>query len=115
MVPMTRVPAPPTDSGIRDNRSRGSVGSFLREQIRPRADLSFVSAYFTIYAYHALHGALDQIERLRFLFGEPRFVRTVDPDRTQGKAFTIGEEGMQLTTLLTQRPLARACAAWIEK
>lgn len=112
---MTRAPAPPSDSGIRDNRSRGSVGSFLREQIRPGAELSFVSAYFTIYAYHALHGTLDQIEHLRFLFGEPRFVRTLDPDGGHAKAFAIDEGGLQLTTLLSQRPIARACAEWIRQ
>ena len=110
---MTHAPAPTQESGIRDNRSRGAVGDFLRSQVRAGAELSFVSAYFTIYAYHALHGTLDQIAHLRFLFGEPRFVRTVDSSHDQGKAFTIGEEGLHLTTLLSQRPVARACAAWI--
>lgn len=41
-------------SGIRDNHSRGNIGDFLREKIRAEADLSFVSAYFTIYAYEAM-------------------------------------------------------------
>jgi hypothetical protein len=37
------------NSGICDNRpSRGTVASFLREKIHPGANLSFVSAYFTI-------------------------------------------------------------------
>ena len=55
-------------SGIRDNRpSRGTVGSFLKDKIHPGANLSVVSAYFTIYAYEALKEQLDQAERLRFL------------------------------------------------
>jgi len=112
---MPHSPASVQDSGIRDNRAHGRVGDFIREQTHPGAALSFVSAYFTIYAYHALHGTLDQIERLRFLFGEPRFVRTVDPSHDQGKAFTIGEDGLHLTTLLSQRPVARACADWIRQ
>lgn len=40
-------------SGIRDNRpARGTVASFLKEKIRLDSELSFVSAYFTIYAYY---------------------------------------------------------------
>jgi len=102
-------------SGIRDNRSRGRVGDFLREQIKPDARLSIVSAYFTIYAYHELQSALDQIEHLRFLFGEPRFIRAVDPERGEAKAFTIQEDGLRLATLLSQRRVARECAEWIRR
>ena len=31
------MPTPPANSGIRDNHSRGSVGEFLREQLKPGA------------------------------------------------------------------------------
>jgi hypothetical protein len=63
-------------SGIRDHRpSRGTVASFLKAKIHPGASLSFVSAYFTIYAYEALREQLDRAEHLRFLFGEPRFFK----------------------------------------
>jgi len=41
-------------SGIWDNHHRGLVGDFLRGKILEGSDLSFVSAYFTIYAYAAL-------------------------------------------------------------
>lgn len=102
-------------SGIRDNRSRGSVGDFLREQIKPGAQLSIVSAYFTIYAYHALKETLDQIDQLRFLFGEPRFLRAIDPERAEAKAFSVQEDGLKLATLLSQRAVARACADWIRQ
>ena len=72
-------------SGIRDNRpSRGTVASFLKDKIHPGADLSFVSAYFTIDAYEALKEQLDQAERLRFLFGEPTFIQGIDPEKTHG-------------------------------
>ncbi len=63
-------------SGIRDNRpARGTVASFLKEKIRRDSELSFVSAYFTIYAYEALKTELNQAGRLRFLFGEPSFIK----------------------------------------
>lgn len=58
---------------------RGSVAGFLRTYLRQGADLAFVSAYFTIYAYEKLRIQLDQIGELRFLFGEPRFVSSLDP------------------------------------
>jgi outer membrane protein assembly factor BamA len=61
---------PHVSSVIRDNRpARGTVADYLREKIRPGADLSFVSAYFTIYAYYALKKELDAVSSLRFLFG----------------------------------------------
>ena len=69
-------------SGIWDNHHRGSIGNFLKERIRQGSDLSFVSAYFTIYAYAALKDQLDQINHLRFLFGEPQFIQSLDPDKT---------------------------------
>ena len=37
-------------SGIRDNYLKESAGDFLKDKIQASAHLSFVSAYFTIYA-----------------------------------------------------------------
>jgi len=117
----TDAPPPPPDhasqhrlpSGIRDNLDRGKVGDFLKAHIQPGAELAIVSAYFTIYAYQKLQAQLDQIRELRFLFGEPRFVSAIDPDRTAAKAFTIHEDGLALHNWLSQKPVARACANWI--
>ncbi len=100
-------------SGIRDNYRRGTVGDYLRAKIRPGADLSIVSAYFTIYAFDALRDQLADINGLRFLFGEPRFVRSVDPDPDHGKTFQITDQGLQLQNQLQQKRLARECADWL--
>jgi len=51
-------------SGIWDNHYRGFIGDFLKAKLQAGADLSFVSAYFTIYAYDALKEQLDQAEHL---------------------------------------------------
>ena len=67
----------PPLSGIRDNYLHGKAGDFLRDVIVPDAELSFVSAYFTIHAYDALQNELEHASCLRFLFGEPRFVRSL--------------------------------------
>lgn len=100
-------------SGIRDNHSRGGVGDDLREVIQPGCKMSVVSAFFTVYAYDALKDELDQIEHMDFLFGEPRFISRLDPDRTEKKAFIIDAKGLQLANVLQQKRVARECADWI--
>ena len=115
MTSVRKLQSSPFASGIRDNRERGSVGQFLREHLTKTTQASFVSAYFTIYAYYVLRDELDDIQKLRFLFGEPRFLSTIDPAKSDKKAFKIEDEGLSLGNRLEQNSVARACAAWIEK
>lgn len=100
-------------AGIRDNHSRGNVADFLDDKIREGCSLSIVSAYFTIYAYEALKTALEGIDHLDFLFGEPSFVNRLDPDKTDKKSFLIDDHGLQLANQLQQKRVAKDCAAWI--
>ncbi|PLC50028.1 ATP-dependent helicase [Pollutimonas subterranea] len=99
--------------GIRDNHTRGKVADFLAEKMAAGSRLSVVSAYFTIYAYDALSSQLDEINHLNFLFGEPRFIASLDPDKTDKKAFKIEDEGLELANRLQQKEIARRCAAWL--
>ncbi len=89
--------------GIRDNHQHGKVAEFLIEKIAEGSQLSVVSAYFTIYAYDALRGRLDQVDGLRFLFGEPRFIASLDPDKTDKKTFKIEDEGLELSNPCGQK------------
>ena len=75
--------------------------------------LSIVSAYFTIYAFEALKEHLTEIEELRFLFGEPRFVKSLDPEKTDKKTFKIEDDGLQLQNRLEQKRVAKECAEWM--
>lgn len=79
--------------------------------------LSFVSAYFTVHAYHALKDKLDGAASLRFLFGEPSFISQVDAEKTASKKYSLTDGGMSLakplSSTLPQRRLARECAEWI--
>ena len=102
-------------SAIKDNRSRGKVGDFLNDNLKDGSKLSFVTAYFTIYAYEKLKDRLRNIDHLNFLFGEPRFVKSLDPDRTDKKAFKIEDEKLALSNRLQQKCLAKACSDWIEE
>ncbi|MYI07601.1 MAG: ATP-dependent helicase, partial [Gemmatimonadetes bacterium] len=109
-------PAPDdTATAIVDNRTR-TVGNFLAGHSVPDSLLSVVSAYFTIYGYGDLRDQLDRIGRMRFLYGDPRGVGAVDPEEAEDKAFRLTDEGnLELTQALRQKPLARACAKWIER
>jgi len=109
------LPANILSSGIRDNYQRGTVGDFLKDKIQDGSALSIVSAYFTIYANEALKGNLDGIDHLRFLFGEPRFIQSLDPEKTDKKAYDIEDGKLHLTNRLEQRRVARECAAWLEQ
>jgi hypothetical protein len=83
------------------------------KKIRSGSALSVVSAYFTIYAFEKLKGQLTTIEGMRFLFGEPRFVRSRDPDKADKQPFQIQDESLALGNRLKQKRLAKECADWI--
>jgi len=100
-------------SGIRDNHTHGRVGDFLRDKIESGSKLSVVSAYFTIYAYESLKNELDGINSLWFLFGEPRFVQSLDPGKVDKKSYNIEDDGLKLANRLEQRRVAKECAEWI--
>ena len=102
-------------SSIRDNGSRGTVGEFLMGKILPGSKLLSVSAYFTIYAYDALKSHLNKIERLDFLFGEPRFIASLDPNKIDKKSFKIEDEEIKLSNRLEQNRIAKECAEWIKQ
>ena len=101
-------------SSIKDNKSRGSVGNFLQEKIEPDSKLAIVSAYFTIYAYYYLKENLENIENLDFLFGEPTFVKSIDPNNGELKQYRIENEKIELKNKLKQKRIAKDCANWIE-
>ncbi|WP_306535036.1 helicase-related protein [Geobacter sp.] len=103
------------NSGIRDNYLHGRAGDFVREAIAPDAKLSFVSAYFTVHAYNALRDDLERAGNLRFLFGEPRFVRSLDREYKQSRQYNLTEQGLSLGNQLVQRRLAKDCADWIRR
>ena len=102
-------------SGIRDNLLRETVHDFLEQEIKSGSALSIVSAYFTIYAYDKMQHVLNKIEALRFLFGDPDFVKRMDPNNTDKRAFDITDTGLELDQQLRQKPIAKACAQWIKE
>ena len=104
------------NSAIRDNHKNGSVGDFLIEHLKTNSSTSIVSAYFTIYAYKKLQTQLDSIKRLRFLFGEPTFIKALDPDKMDSRSYQIEDNKLTIpiANRLSQKATARECSDWIK-
>lgn len=102
-----------TESLIRDNKNYGSVGDFLREIVKEGSELSVVSAYFTIFAYYSLHKNLDAIKSMKFLFGEPTFIKGFDLDT---KSYKIEDDDIVISAneKFSQKYIAQKCANWIQ-
>ena len=79
-------------SSIRDNHTHGTVGAYLKDHITDHSNVSIVSAYFTIFAYQHLKENMDNINDLRFLFGEPTFIKSIDADKTYVREFKIEDD-----------------------
>ncbi len=104
---------PHPSSGIRDNHRRGTVGDFLRAELKAGADLDIVTAYFTVFAHDKLKVHLHNLGKIRLLFGEAAFIKTIDPDHKNGAAYVLRDDGLAIAGGLSQRHIAQACAAWI--
>ena len=104
-------------SSIVNNREYGSVSDFLSKAIKAEANLSFVSAYFTIYAYRLLKENLDTVNRLRFLFGEPAFIKSLGGETANKRRAEFLDEAITVSVdeRLDQRSVAKECAAWIRE
>jgi len=104
-------------SSIRDNFKKGTVGDFLKDQITSGSKISIVSAYFTIYAYYALKERLTEIEHLRFLFGEPTFIKTLDPNALGIRQYKIEDDTLVIPPekRLSQSSVAKECQAWLRE
>jgi len=109
------------NTSIRDNHKYGSVGDFLKEHITEDSSISIVSAFFTIYAYKHLEQKLDGIKNLRFLFGEPRFIKALDPEKNISKNFIIESNNkdnklvIPIESRLAQKATAKECAQWLRE
>ena len=102
------------DTLIRDNKDYGSVGEFLKDVVKEGSELSVVSAYFTIFAYYGLHEQLDSIKSMKFLFGEPTFVKSFDTD---SRNYKIEDDSIVISPneKFSQKRIAAKCAEWLRE
>ena len=101
-----------------------TVKDDLTVTIKKGDKLSIAAACFSIYAYQALKKQLEGIDELRFIFTSPTFLQEKAPktkrefyiprlDRERSLYGTPFE--VKLRNELTQKAIARECAAWIRE
>ena len=112
---------------IIDNTSQ-LLGDDLKDTMSRGSRLKIAASCFSIYAFEALKAELSKVDSLQFIFTAPTFVPTEVTDRLrkERREFFIpkarresglygSEFEIQLRNKLTQRAVARECAAWIRK
>ena len=104
------------------------LGDTLKTTIRPGAKLKIAASCFSIYAYEVLKHELEKIESFEFIFTSPTFVpdEVTDKLKRERREFYIPkterelgfygtEFEIQLKNKLTQKAIAKECAAWIKR
>ena len=99
---------------ILDNRTH-TVADYLRKHLQSGDVFRLVSAYFSIYGYKELANALNTVDEVRFLFGDPTSIDDVDPGKAEPKSFDVTEKGLDPRHALDQKFLARRCAEWVSR
>ncbi|MCX6145805.1 MAG: ATP-dependent helicase, partial [Candidatus Kapabacteria bacterium] len=105
------------NSSIIDNHHNGTVKDFLENHITETSLLSFVSAYFNIYAYNLIKDKLDNAKEMRFLFGEPSFINNFDENKHTPRSFIYNKEIESISMIdnLKMSSIAKECKKWFEK
>lgn len=112
---------------ILDNISH-LFGDNLKSTISPHSKIKIAASCFSIYAYEALKGELEQIDSLQFIFTSPTFIpeQVTDKLKKEKREFHIPklqresslygtEFELRLKNELTQRAIAKECAEWIRR
>lgn len=108
---------------ILDNVSN-TVRDDLRVEIKRGSRVSIAAACFSMYAYQELKKQLESVEKFRFIFTSPTFVK--EKTQKQKREFYIPrlsretslygtEFEIKLRNEMTQRAIAKECADWIRR
>ena len=110
-----------------DNVNR-LLGDDLKDSLSQGSRLKIAAATFSIYAFEALKAELENVDSLQFIFTAPTFVtgQATDAFRKERREFFIPQRQresslygtdfeIRLRNKLTQRAIARECAAWIRE
>ena len=99
-----------------------TVRDDLRAEIVRGSRVSIAAACFSMYAYQELRDQLASVEEFRFLFTSPTFIREKTAKekrefyipRISRETSLYGTEfEVRLRNEMTQRAIAKECAAWI--
>ncbi len=110
-----------------DNLNR-LLGDDLKDEMTSGSKLKVAASCFSIYAFEALREELERVESFDFIFTAPTFTSedATDsgskeqrqfhiPRRARERSFYGTEFEIQLKNKLTQRAIARECAAWMKR
>ena len=101
-------------TNIIDNLYHGNVRDFYTAALVAGSDASFCSAFFTIHAYAELQKQLEGLKRLRFLFGEPTFIKKMN-EKTMQQNFHITDENIVPAKSLQQQSIAKECSEFLRQ
>ena len=96
----------------------------LKSRLSTLSRISIAAASFSIYAFEAMKAELEKVEEVRFIFTSPTFV--ADKTKKEKREFYIPklnrernlygtEFEIKLRNQLSQKAIAKECAAWIRK
>lgn len=104
------------------------LGEDLKASLEKSSKLKIAASCFSIYAYEALKSEFSKIDTLEFIFTSPTFIpnEVTDKIRKERREFFIPKASREntlygsnfeihLRNKLTQRAIARECAAWVRK
>ncbi|WP_312636506.1 helicase-related protein [Oscillibacter sp.] len=106
------------------NNTTNVVCDDLKKVITPNSKLSIAAACFSIYAFQELKQQLQSIDSLQFIFTSPTFVAEKTPKEkrefyiprlNREKSIYGTEFEVRLRNELSQKAIAKECAAWIQK
>lgn len=106
---------------VLDNK-KNTVVEELREALKKESKLSIISAYFTIYAYAELKKELNKIDKMRFIYTEPTFVKKdkelireyiIEHNHNSEKLLSGNEFEIKLRNEMKQAAIAKECAEWL--
>lgn len=96
----------------------------LKEKLSKGSRISIAAASFSIYAFEALKNELESIDELRFIFTSPTFIKEKSkkekreyyiPKLNRERKLYGTEFEVRLRNQLSQKAIAKECAAWIRR
>ena len=106
------------------NNTSERLADDLKSRLSTQSRISIAAASFSIYAFEAMKAELEKVEEVRFIFTSPTFV--ADKTKKEKREFYIPklnrernlygtEFEIKLRNQLSQKAIAKECAAWIRK
>jgi SNF2 family DNA or RNA helicase len=100
------------------------LGDELKQTIEKGSKLSIAAASFSIFAYEELKKQLQEVDKLRFIFTSPTFLKENAPKEkrefyipqlNRERSLYGTEFEVRLRNELSQKAIARECAEWIRQ